>query len=462
MELPTLYTLTGRQFVRYWQVRVIVDDDEVYVCREYGKQGGKPIINKKLISEIKSQQTVYDQAVFEAKKDWKEMTEKKGYVTNRAILSDTTSQLSRRCSIQIVPKHIKRDEDEEGVIKPRLHIHCHIRPRKFRESEDEIDVIQPRKAAKPASDDEDEIPSSDDEDETPPPFKFLPMLANKWVERKRYVTYPCLVQPKLDGVRYTARKLSASNVVLKTRNDAECPFFTEIKDAIRELDLDPNVFLDGEFYSKRIPFRTLNGYCNRKKLDGKTGYNTIPPEDLQSIHYYIFDCYFVNEPNKPFAERYQYLESIMSDQQSDYLQLVHSDPVEDESDIQQWHDLFVKKGYEGIMIRNADSSYKLKDRSNDLLKYKNFQDREFIIVGAKTPANGKEEGCIIWELQVPDTDLMFTCRPRDSYDSRKEDWLEYQRDPSQFLGHRYTVRFQETYENGIPRFPRGIAIRYDL
>jgi DNA ligase-1 len=459
MELPTLYTLTGTQSIRYWRVSVIVEDDEVYVCREYGKHGGKPIVNKKLISETKSQQTVYDQAVFEAKKDWKEMTEKKGYVTDRDVLSDTTSQLRSAPPVDtdiIVPKH---PSDDDGEIRPRLRIHCHIRPKSPDVIQPRTITIQPRTITiQPRT----ITIQPRQRRSTPPTFKFLPMLANKWLERKRYVTYPCCVQPKLDGVRYTARKLSESQVVLRTRNDAECPFFTEIKNAILDLNLAPNVFLDGEFYSKRIPFRTLNGYCNRKKLDGKTGYNSIPPEDLSSIHYYIFDCYFIDEPDKPFSERYQYLETLMSDQQSDYLQLVQSTSVDDESDIRQWHDAFVKKGYEGIMIRNADSPYKLKDRSNDLLKYKDFQDREFLIVGAKTPANGKEEGCIIWELQLPDAEIRFTCRPRDSYESRKEDWLEYQRDPKQFLGHRYTVRFQETYENGLPRFPRGIAIRYDL
>ena len=87
---------------------------------------------------------------------------------------------------------------------------------------------------------------------------------------------------------------------------------------------------------------------------------------------------------------------------------------------------------------------------------------EFTIVGAKTPPNGKEEGCIIWVLKAPNSDETFTCRPRDTYESRKEDWVQYIENPKAFIGQSYTVRYQETYDNGIPRFPVGIAIREDI
>lgn len=249
--------------------------------------------------------------------------------------------------------------------------------------------------------------------------------------------------------------------MLRTRNDEECHFFDEIKDALKALNLSSDVYLDGEFYSWKLPFRTLNGYCNRKKLDGKTGYRNISREDLESIHFYLFDCYFIQDPLKSFNDRYEYLSQLMSQNTSPYLHLVPNVMITSETEIISLHNRFVSEGYEGIIIRNLQSPYKLKDRSNDLLKLKNFMDEEFLIVGAQTPATGKEEGCIIWELKLLTSELTFTCRPRDSYESRKMDWLAYQTDSTQFIGRRYTVRFQERYENGIPRFPVGIAIRHD-
>lgn len=428
MELPTLYTLNSNQGTRYWKISVTTDRDAVNICREYGKHGGKAIINKKLITETKSRSTVYDQAVFEATNDWNDMQNKKGYVMEIKTLTSTSSQLQTASPISpcLPPTPPPSPTNDEPSDVQTVAVQT---------------VLVPMVA----------VPTTS--------FKFLPMLANKFLERKKYVTYPCMVQPKLDGVRYTARKLSADQVSIKTRSDSECPFFHQIKAEIQHLEIPPNIILDGEFYSKRIPFKTLNGYCNRKKIDGKTGFNTIPSSDLETIHYYVFDCYFIDQPDKSFGERYQYLESLPF---SKYLKLVPVTRVKQESELMPLHDQFVEQGYEGLMVRNINSPYKLKDRSNNLLKYKNFFDTEFTIIGAKCPTNGKEEGCIIWILKLSNSEETFTCRPRDTYESRKSDWDEYNSDPNQFIGKLYTVRFQEKYDNGIPRFPVGIAIRYDL
>ena len=57
--------------------------------------------------------------------------------------------------------------------------------------------------------------------------------------------------------------------------------------SLEELNVPPGMFLDGELYSLIIPFRTLNGYCNRSKMCGKSGYYKIPTNNLTSINYYI-------------------------------------------------------------------------------------------------------------------------------------------------------------------------------
>lgn len=464
MELPTLYTLTGLGYTRYWKISVLTEADKVYTCREYGKYKGKPIINKKLVETAKSRSTVYEQAIFEAEKEWKEKKDKKGYVTDLNILTNSSSQLSNGYSFQLSPTPITN----EGKMKLLGELRSPIPP----SSSGEIcppkiqiafksgmtpHVTEIRKGGMGGI-----CPPSCPPSCPPTTFKFLPMLANKFSERKGYVQYPCLVQHKLDGVRYTAHKVAPTIVVLKTRSDADCPFFNEIKSALLQLKMDPNILLDGEFYSKKVPFHTLNGYCNRKKLDGKTGYNTIPKENLESIHYYIFDCYFVKEPNKPFDERHAYITQLLSTNTSEYLHLVPVTVVNQESEILPLHDQFVTEGYEGIMIRNAKSAYKLKDRSNDLLKYKNFLDAEFIIVGAEAPTTGKEEGCIIWILKVPDSQETFTCRPSDSYNDRQAEYQMYLEDPKQYIGKKYCVRYQELYDNGTPRFGVGQGIRYDV
>jgi len=406
---------------RIWKISV----DNNVIIREYGLQGGKMIVNRKEIKTLKSQTTLHQQAIFEAQSMWREMVEKKGYAENTSLTIPVLPTAPVSSTLPSASSHPLRVLARVGI-KGSL----------TSSTPTPTPVVQT--------------------------LMFYPMLANHWDVRKGYVKYPCHVQPKLDGVRYTAHMVNGV-VELRTRSATVCPFFESIKTAIASLQLPEGVYLDGEFYSSRIPFRTLNGYCNRKKMEGKTGFQMIPPEDLASIHYNIFDCYFKDQPNAPFTQRCAYLTDLLKDGRgAPYLQLVPSTVIQTESEIPQYHQQFVNQGYEGIIIRNSQSPYKIKDRSNDLLKYKQFYDTEYEIVGANTPENGKEEGCIIWELRLPETEITFTCRPRDTYESRKADWQAYQDDPTQFVGKQYTVRYQETYENGVPRFPVGIAVREDL
>lgn len=432
-EFPILYTLTSKKATRYWKVKASSDTDgSAYVEKEYGQLEGKAIINKKQILDAKGKPSLLHKAILDATSAWEDMKNSKGYVEDVNLLTSTESQLMGKMKAPL-------------ILKQKLTI-------KIQDSNQSTSLNEKKTLSLKAKNDYAKYQS----------FKFLPMLANKFKERKSYIKYPCFGQAKLDGVRHTCRKISSNEVILNTRNDAICPFFFEIKSALAALNIGPGVFIDGEFYSNKIPFKTLNGYCNRKKMDGKTGYDKIPKNHLESIHYYIFDCYFAEEPNKSYKDRYKYLEELIKDNTSEYLKLVKNEIITDEKEMQPFHDKFITEGYEGLMVRNLDSVYKLKDRSNDLLKYKEFVDMEFIIVNADCPKEGKEIGCLIWTLSVPGTDLTFTCRPRGSYESRKKDWIEFSEDPSQFIGKHYTVRFQEKYDNGVPRFPVGIAVRYDL
>lgn len=181
-EFPTLYTVTTVVGVRYWKISVIEDNDgkgpisSVFIRREYGKHGGKAIINQKLVIEAKSQSTVYEQALFEANKDWLEMQKKKGYVVDRSKLTSTSAQLMVSHEASPNPTAVSK----KFVVT--------LLPLKFSSSSSitasaskEI-VGSPPSSAPPLP--VSHLPSNI--------FKFLPMLANKFTERKKYIKYPCV------------------------------------------------------------------------------------------------------------------------------------------------------------------------------------------------------------------------------------------------------------------------------
>ena len=88
-----------------------------------------------------------------------------------------------------------------------------------------------------------------------------------------------------------------------------------------------------------------------------------------------------------------------------------------------------------------------------MLKYKEFEDSEFTIVGATT-AEGTEEGAVMWICET-ESEAQFPCRMRGTFKSRIEMYENY----TDYLGKSLTVRYQELGKDGVPRFPVGIAIR---
>ena len=105
------------------------------------------------------------------------------------------------------------------------------------------------------------------------------------------------------------------------------------------------------------------------------------------------------------------------------------------------------------MVRNLTGAYAIGKRSANLQKVKTFLDGEYPIVGF-TQGTGGETGCVIWECQTPDGQT-FRVRPRGTQEDRK---VLFQ-NGSDYIGQQLTVRYQELTDDGVPRFPVGIAIR---
>lgn len=241
--------------------------------------------------------------------------------------------------------------------------------------------------------------------------EILPMLANKWEDRKNYITEPFYVQPKLDGVR-----LLVSNQGCFSRTGKPVKGVEHLAKGLKDGE-----WLDGECYAAGKTFEEITSM-----------FKTNPKE----LEFHVFDYFDLGRPDLPFAER-QKRATVQT-------VLVHS-----KKDISKWHDTFVRQGHEGIMIREAVSIYEVGKRSNYLLKYKEFQTEEYEIVGVKE-GTGREKGAAIWECEGG-----FCAKP--------EGTLEYRRqlfeDKDKYIGKMLTVRFQNLTAQGVPRFPVGVAVR---
>ena len=282
----------------------------------------------------------------------------------------------------------------------------------------------------------------------------LPMLAHPFDKRKKDIVYPAIVQPKLDGVRAMV-ELGPDTIGMLSRKGKLFPYMPKLMgtlvalgDILEEEFEGITVFLDGELFSDEIPFEELSGHCRRMNHEAK---GTTHLLDLIKLN--VFDCYLPGAPDTPFEERHKFVQKLLGGVSFKSVQLVANTYVANEDEIKHCHSLFVKEGHEGTIIRNINSPYKLNARSKDLLKYKDFLDEEFPIVGA-TEAEGRDEGTVIWVCITQDGQE-FNVRPRGTHAQRTE-WFQNR---DQYLDRMLTVRYQELTGDGIPRFPVGIAIR---
>ena len=245
--------------------------------------------------------------------------------------------------------------------------------------------------------------------------QILPMLANKWEDRQQYISEPFYVQPKIDGVR-----------LLVSKNGC----FSRTGKPIKGVDHLSNGLRDGEW---------LDGECYApdKTFEEITSIFKTNPKDLE---FHIFDYFDLERPELTFEER---MDCISIDT---FL-------VKRKSSVKTYHDLFISRGYEGVMIRDAMSTYEIGKRSNYLLKYKEFQTEEYEIVGAKT-GHGRDAKAVVWMCKTQDGQE-FNVRPEGTISQREEQYKNYKK----YIGKMLTVRFQNLTSMKVPRFPVGVVIR---
>ena len=273
-----------------------------------------------------------------------------------------------------------------------------------------------------------------------------PMLAVDFKKRGHSIVFPATAQRKFDGVRCLASLNDNGEVDLLSRRGKPFPHLNHLRSAIAGLDNIPDDFIfDGELYSDTLTFQEVVGLVRRESL--KAG----DDERLLQVSYRLYDCLTADE-NDGFITRHAILKQTLTNA-NDCLMLVENINLYNESEVEILHNQFVAEGYEGIMVRNNDGVYGINKRSKDLQKFKQFLDDEFSIVDF-LEGTGNDAGTVIWVCTNDNNDT-FKVRPRGTREQRRE-WFS---DGNNLIGSTLTVRYFELTDDGIPRFPVGIAIR---
>ena len=263
----------------------------------------------------------------------------------------------------------------------------------------------------------------------------LPMLAHDYNKRGKSIQFPCFVQRKLDGTRCVGIPQQG----LFSRNRKSYPHMEHIVEELNKLP--PHMVLDGELYSTELTFQEIVGLVKRETL--KAG----DEEKQQKIQFHVYDL--INE--MPYSHRHDTLQALFDQYHFKHLVLVQTEHCESEDNMKEMHARYVENGYEGIMLRNKHGVYE-NNRSIHLQKYKEFFDMECKIVGYKE-GDGAESGCVIWLCEL--NGKQFACRPRGTREEREVLFQE----GDAYIGKMLSVRYQEMTDEGLLRFPVGLAIR---
>lgn len=269
---------------------------------------------------------------------------------------------------------------------------------------------------------------------------MLPMLAHKFSAKK--VRYPATAQAKLDGVRCVARKVDG---VVELMSRGGKPYdVAHIVEALDERMSDGDA-VDGEIY--------IHGMSRQQIISLVK--NTAKSERV-GLQYWMYDVPInQNVDDAPWCDRARWLEETCLElEDEDAIVMCPTRQIGDEHELKAAHGSWVAEGYEGTIIRNYEGQYLWGYRSHALLKYKDFHDAEFEVVGF-TDGKGKFEGCVIWRCASDGGE--FNCSMACPMPERKQ----YFQEGDQFIGRKLTVRYQHLSDDGIPQFPVGVAFRPD-
>ena len=244
---------------------------------------------------------------------------------------------------------------------------------------------------------------------------ILPMLANKWEDRHKYISEPFYVQPKIDGVR-----LLVSNKGGISRTGKIVPGTEHLGKGLKEGE-----YLDGECYDPNKTFEEITSL-----------FKTNP----KALEFHVFDYFDTNHPDLTFDQR---LERVT----------VETRWVKTKKDLPIVHKQYMDAGYEGTMIREPSSVYEIGKRSNYLLKLKDFKTDEYKVIGMRE-CTGKDVGTPTW-VCLTENGQEFTVRPEGTQEKRREMF----KNGDKYMGKMLTVKYQNLTDLGVPRFPVGIAFR---
>lgn len=288
------------------------------------------------------------------------------------------------------------------------------------------------------------------------------------------LSYPKIVQPKLDGFRCTCTfkpnetEVSKRTVLLSRtgkpiRN-------TIVRDQIDQylvsLNIASDVVLDGELYKHGWKFKRISAAATKKTDNPNKQY----PDDCYNLQFVVWDAMSLVEWDGRYSLEYinridnvnSLLRTSSTTDRVHSISRAFSVVSFSPEDSKRLHDDAVQMGFEGIMLKSHDHSYKWKrctPKEETILKYKEFKSIDLEVIGSyegKGDNKGRLGGFTV-EYKGNTVDV------GSGFD--EDEVISFWVNPEQYVGKIIEIQYQEETEDkeGRPslRFPVFKGFRDD-
>lgn len=286
-----------------------------------------------------------------------------------------------------------------------------------------------------------------------------PMLAKQEskLTNRKILDKEWLASKKIDGVR-CLMYWDGKEIRTASRGGEHYDYSTEhIREdehLIQFFEENPNIILDGELYRHGKTLQQISGAARLEKNAYDCGW----------LQYWIYDCYNKSNPDMTASQRIQFIDihlglfpstNTYKVKDSDIFIVIH-ETVKGEDNIWKLHNEYVAEGFEGCVIRDPSRPYKPNGRTNDMLKFKNYQSDDFLVVGYELGTRGSEDMVFICEMEDGRT---FKAMPVGNREV-KEEYVENFEE--KYKGHLAECTFFNYTDDGLVSQPKLRTFRFDL
>ena len=267
-------------------------------------------------------------------------------------------------------------------------------------------------------------------------------------DRTSYVQLPVMVDRKYNGMRQVssvAGPYSRKGEQIKTAPH----IYTSISSLF---DIYPGLVLDGELYNHDFRHR-LNDLISivRTTADHKITEELLAKSE-RIVRYYIYDGYgFTTNSGEeiiedtPCRHRREALRELLKD--IPYIVVVPYFMAKSMEEAQALYGGFVEDGYEGAILRNANSVYQ-HYRTNDLIKLKPYEDMEVTIIAIIDPGSGNWGGTGKTASVKMDNGKVFTA----TFKGDRETCAKILKESDTWVGQRVTGTYNGWTGKGTPNY----------